>query len=291
MPLDRGASLPCYALRHGYGFMAQAKLMWPADIREPRLTGHWTKVTLLQRWLRDADYVFWADDDTVLVNMNRSMDEWIDIMEAGGYHLLVPQDKVDNRKFGSYAFLARASPEGRRFADLWWDYRDSVAGTMGNGDQNAMRSAIVEWVARETGQWGSTYGADGVPRCRDVSAQHMNDCYLDELTKLGFPGEGPVVNKAPIYFTPLSEDPCDTGLALIDTTPRFADRTTCLSRAFLVHVGKDIEDSLFDRLLTALLPDRYVNACESRALDGFLQNTTDWMDVLPPDLAALAAQC
>ena len=69
-----------YARRHGYDFIvATQKLSTCFGISNARpLECAWTKLALVSRVLRDYDWVFWTDADSVILNLDTDLEEFID---------------------------------------------------------------------------------------------------------------------------------------------------------------------------------------------------------------------
>jgi len=99
-----------HANRHGYTRITDESC-W--DVSRPC---PWSKIRLLQKYLTEYDYLFWIDADVMIMNPDRKIEDFIDLLPADKF-LFIGQD-LNNLNSG--VFVIRNCPLAREFLEDAW---------------------------------------------------------------------------------------------------------------------------------------------------------------------------
>jgi len=99
-----------YVKKHGYVFITDE------SVYDTNRTPPWSKIRLIQKYLRDYDYMVWIDADVMIMNNERRIEEFIS---------LVPDDAFlfigrDFNNLNSGVFIIRNCAEAFQFLDEVW---------------------------------------------------------------------------------------------------------------------------------------------------------------------------
>lgn len=122
-----------YAEKHGYDLFDESKFL---DTSRPP---SWSKIKAVQRLLNEenCDWVFWLDADTVIMNSDIRIEEFLPI---DGPDFLVAPEKND--KINAGAWLIRNTPWAHEFLNTWWNMESYVLpkGLGVSGDNDALNA-------------------------------------------------------------------------------------------------------------------------------------------------------
>lgn len=128
-----------YAEKHGYDLFDESKSL---DTSRPP---SWSKIKAVQRLLTEehCDWVFWMDADTVIMNSDIRLEEFLPVDDDGPDFLVAPEK---NHKINAGAWLIRNTPWAHEFLQTWWNMESYVLpkglGVSGDNDAlNAFRDA------------------------------------------------------------------------------------------------------------------------------------------------------
>ena len=125
-----------YATKHGYHLFDESKSL---DTSRPP---SWSKIKAVRRLLMEehCDWVFWLDADTVIMNSERRVQ---DFLPPEGIDLLVTEEKLG--KYNAGAWIIRNTPWALEFLDRWWNMNSFVKakGLAVSGDNDALCSLLL----------------------------------------------------------------------------------------------------------------------------------------------------
>jgi galactosyl transferase GMA12/MNN10 family len=143
-----------YARKHGYRLFDESPHV---DTSRPPA---WSKIKAAQRLLTEegCQWVFWLDADTVIMNSNKKMEDFLPATTASPsntasqYDLLTTAD--DGGGYNSGAWIVRNSPWGLQFLDDWWNMKSFIktTGFSKCGDNHAMKHLLGKMTAQEFDQ-------------------------------------------------------------------------------------------------------------------------------------------
>jgi hypothetical protein len=138
-----------YAAKHGYFLFDESAAL---DTSRPP---SWSKIRAVQRLLtvEQCDWVLWLDADTVIMNSEVQIEEFLPLASSD-YYLLVSADNGGGYNAG--AWLIRNTVWSRHFLDTWWSMRSFVRppGFSHSGD-NAALNALLAQAKKEKASDGS----------------------------------------------------------------------------------------------------------------------------------------
>lgn len=112
------ASHACYAALHGYDYHMELSTLLEKELGHHQgpvssyINGYWSKVAAIRKWYYSGlyDWLWWVDYDTLFLNLTRGLEDTLDELEAGGYHLLFPQEHTHSRVVRRVSSHAICSP-------------------------------------------------------------------------------------------------------------------------------------------------------------------------------------
>jgi galactosyl transferase GMA12/MNN10 family len=126
-----------YCRKHGYALFNESMSL--DQSRPPS----WSKIKAAQRLLREesCDWVFWLDADTIIMNSNKRVEDFLPLPDSG-IDLLLTEQKGPSWNAG--AWLIRNTPWSLAFLDHWWGMKDFVKpkGLAVSGDNDALHSYL-----------------------------------------------------------------------------------------------------------------------------------------------------
>lgn len=129
-----------YANKHGYKLFDESAMVDPS--RPPA----WSKPLAAKRLLlqEDCDWVFWLDADTVIMNSEIRVEEFIPADESK--HFVVAPDEHRVRTYNSGAWLIRKHAWSTNFLDEWFAQKQHVhlVGRVKSGDQCALNDYLEQ---------------------------------------------------------------------------------------------------------------------------------------------------
>ncbi|XP_078153613.1 alpha-1,2-galactosyltransferase gmh3-like [Carex rostrata] len=134
-----------YAEKMGYGFVDATTLV---DRSRPP---NWSKILAIQSSLRFYDWVFWNDADTVITNLDVSLESILFGLIGHGDIQSSPDLVVteDLNGVNSGVFFIRKSEWSQRFLEKWWNQTSFVQfGSTKSGD-NAALSHLIDHLPQE----------------------------------------------------------------------------------------------------------------------------------------------
>mmetsp|Transcript_75444 Transcript_75444/g.219145 ORF Transcript_75444/g.219145 Transcript_75444/m.219145 type:complete len:344 (-) Transcript_75444:51-1082(-) len=128
-----------YADKYGYHLFDESKNL---DRSRPP---SWSKIKAVRRLLMEenCDWVWWVDADTVIMNSDKRLEDFLPTNESP-QDLLLSQDH--NGGFNAGGWLIRFSPFALEFLDTWWDMKDYVkpTGLAKSGDNDAFKAMLAK---------------------------------------------------------------------------------------------------------------------------------------------------
>ena len=91
-----------YIEKHGYDFICETQQ------QDPRRPPEWEKILLIQKHLRDYNWLFWTDADSLIINTNIKLESLID----NNFNLILTND---NTGINTGIFLVRGSSWSETF--------------------------------------------------------------------------------------------------------------------------------------------------------------------------------
>ena len=126
-----------YCAKHGYQLFNESAHL---DTSRPP---SWSKIRAAHRLLteEDCDWVYWMDADTVIMNSEKRIEDFLPTPETG-IDLVIARQKGPSWNAG--AWLLRRSPWSLQFLEQWWNMREFVKpkGLSVSGDNDALRSLL-----------------------------------------------------------------------------------------------------------------------------------------------------
>ena len=142
-----------YAQRHGYRLFDESNQL---DTSRP---ASWSKIRAVQRLLNEeaCDWVFWLDADTVVMNSNKKVQDFLPTSET--IDILLSPD--DGGGYNAGVWLVRNSEWTRNFLQEWWDMKSFVKppGLAKSGDNDALKFKTAHMNADDAAHIGAP------PRC------------------------------------------------------------------------------------------------------------------------------
>jgi hypothetical protein len=96
-----------YCARHGYDYLLSHETL------APERPAAWNKVRLLQKYIKDYDWLFWNDADTLIANPDRRLEDLVD----PNYPFIVGSDGSLN----TGNLLVHNVPEIEGALEEWWN--------------------------------------------------------------------------------------------------------------------------------------------------------------------------
>ena len=126
-----------YCDKHGYQLFNESAQL---DTSRPP---SWSKIRAAHRLLteEDCDWVYWMDADTVIMNSDKRIEEFLPTPETG-IDLVIARQKGPSWNAG--AWLLRRSAWSLLFLEQWWNYTDHIRpkGLSVSGDNDALRTHL-----------------------------------------------------------------------------------------------------------------------------------------------------
>ena len=126
-----------YCDKHGYQLFNESAQL---DTSRPP---SWSKIRAAHRLLteEDCDWVYWMDADTVIMNSDKRIEEFLPTPETG-IDLVIARQKGPSWNAG--AWLLRRSAWSLHFLEQWWNYTDHIRpkGLSVSGDNDALRTHL-----------------------------------------------------------------------------------------------------------------------------------------------------
>ena len=176
-----------YARKHGY------RLFDESDQLDRSRPASWSKIRAVQRLLREegCDWVFWLDADTVVMNSNKKVEDFLPINDSSSIDILLSPD--DGGGYNAGVWLVRNTEWTRTFLQEWWDMKTFVKppGLAKSGDNDALKHKTSHMSAADLAHLAAP------PRCTfnsfarfvqpneyDAVEKHLkeHDWYLDEAS-------------------------------------------------------------------------------------------------------------
>lgn len=128
-----------YCHKHGYQLFNESRTSLDTS-RPPS----WSKIRAAQRLLKEeqCDWVFWMDADTVIMNSNKRIEDFLPTAETG-IDLIITIQKDNGWNAG--AWLIRNTDWSMQFLDHWWSMREYVQpkGLGVSGDNSALKAYLA----------------------------------------------------------------------------------------------------------------------------------------------------
>lgn len=103
-----------YAKKHGHNFYGHKQIL--DDSRAP----HWSKILALQAALSECDWLFWSDADSIIMDVDRSLETLLEQCNHNGLSFVIATR--DYHGFNSGNFFIRNIPEAHAYLrDVWVD--------------------------------------------------------------------------------------------------------------------------------------------------------------------------
>jgi len=126
-----------YAEKYGYHLYDESRFL---DRSRPP---SWSKIKAVKRLLVEemCDWVWWIDADTVIMNSNKRLEDFLPA-SSQPQDLLLSQDHSDGYNAGGW--LIRNTPYALEFLDLWWNMESYVKplGMAKSGDNDAFKALL-----------------------------------------------------------------------------------------------------------------------------------------------------
>eukprot|EP00903_Cladosiphon_okamuranus_P020640 g18950.t1 len=153
------ANKDCYANTHGYDLIIDSRnhvdgmgFYTDGDGHRGGTNLHFNKPYLIRKWLPHYDWVLWLDMDTLVVDMARPIESFIEEIggQDGDIHVLVPQDQNVQFFFSACSLLLRNSPETMDMVEDWFSLKDTCPYALYD-DQSRLYAAILRMQLRWRG--------------------------------------------------------------------------------------------------------------------------------------------
>lgn len=122
-----------YCDKHGYILYNESMTLDPS--RPPS----WSKILAVRRLLTEeqCDWVYWMDADTVIMNSNKRIEDFLPLPDSSADLILSVQKQ---NSWNAGAWLIRNTPWSIEFLDTWWNKKDFVKpmGLSESGDNAAL---------------------------------------------------------------------------------------------------------------------------------------------------------
>ena len=122
-----------YCDKHGYFLYNESMTL---DSSRPP---SWSKILAVRRLLTEenCDWVFWMDADTVIMNSNKRIEDFLPLPDSGVDLILTIQKQIS---WNAGAWLIRNTPWSIDFLDSWWNKKEFVQpkGMSESGDNSAL---------------------------------------------------------------------------------------------------------------------------------------------------------
>lgn len=129
-----------YADRHGYTLWNESSEL---DKSRPP---SWSKILAVKRLLtqEDCDWVFWMDADTVIMNPERRLEDFLPSAAATSHYDLLLSGNVDIGAYNAGVWILRRSEWSLRFLETWWSMKSFVKppGLSQSGDNAAFKELL-----------------------------------------------------------------------------------------------------------------------------------------------------
>ncbi|CAM9586597.1 unnamed protein product [Scytosiphon promiscuus] len=154
------ANKDCYAKTHGYDLIIDSRnhvdgmgFYTNGDGDRGGTNVHFNKPYLIRKWLPHYDWVLWLDMDTLVVDMARPIEKFIEEIggQDGNIHVLVPQDQNVQFFFSACSLLLRNSPETLEMVEDWFTLKDTCPYALYD-DQSRLYAAVLRMQLRWRGQ-------------------------------------------------------------------------------------------------------------------------------------------
>jgi len=126
-----------YCQKHNY------KLFNESDQLDRKRPPSWSKIRAARRLLteEDCDWVFWMDADTVIMNSNKRIEDFLPTKDTG-IDLVLTRQKGESWNAG--AWLIRRTEWSLHFLDHWWNMSEFVKpkGLAVSGDNDALKAYL-----------------------------------------------------------------------------------------------------------------------------------------------------
>lgn len=127
-----------YCRKHGYDLFNESMTL---DTSRPP---SWSKILAVRRLLTEekCEWVFWMDADTVIMNSNKRIEDFLPMPDSG-IDLLLTEQKGPSWNAG--AWLIRNTPWSLEFLDHWWNMKEFVQpkGLSVSGDNEALKAYLL----------------------------------------------------------------------------------------------------------------------------------------------------
>lgn len=124
-----------YCKKYGYALYDESELSLDTS-RAPS----WSKIKATQRLLTEepCDWVFWLDADTVIMNSNKRVEEFLPRTDSS-INIVVTRQKGTG--FNAGAWLIRNTDWSKEFLQRWWDMKQfsRIKGQADAGDNHAFQ--------------------------------------------------------------------------------------------------------------------------------------------------------
>ncbi|CAM9339605.1 unnamed protein product, partial [Phaeothamnion confervicola] len=242
------ANKDCYARRHGYDLIVDYRnhvdgmgfYVDPATGERGPTNVHFNKPWLLRKWLPHYDWVLWLDLDTLVLDMERPIETFIDALGPEN-HILLPQEQMSVYFFSAYALLLRNSPEALAMVDDWFSLKDCCPHALYD-DQARLYAAVLRMQIKARGaevDRSKPATTDCLDLCEKVETQRDFSWCFDRAVKANGYSRMPAPQRGPVAFSALPTERFtrgnDTGLALQGMFGGVRDRLDLLHHAFALH--------------------------------------------------------
>ena len=103
-------SQEAHVKKHGYTRITDE------SVYDPTRAHSWSKIRILQKYIKDYDYIVWMDADVLIMNQNRNIEDFIQLLPENNF-LLIGRD-FNNLNAG--IFVMKNCPLAHEFLDDVW---------------------------------------------------------------------------------------------------------------------------------------------------------------------------
>ena len=103
-------SQEAHVKKHGYTRITDE------SVYDPTRAHSWSKIRILQKYIKDYDYIVWMDADVLIMNQNRNIEDFIQLLPENKF-LLIGRD-FNNLNAG--IFVMKNCPLAHEFLDDVW---------------------------------------------------------------------------------------------------------------------------------------------------------------------------